>query len=167
MSSRRPVPRVLIAFGVILVGTAGILWYVRMRPEPAAAARMDPAVTVATALAALERSENHRLSERQLAQILPLLRVLRDLDPSEVEPGRALARAILDVLSSEQRAEIQRFRDEARSRREAGGTPPRAQRLGAAGPQAGGAAPPGAVRVRGAARQRLLGRLIERLETRQ
>lgn len=157
-------PRAIIVLGVLLVGAAGILWYVRMRPQPAAA-RIDPAVTVATALGVLERSEDHRLSAGQLNTMLPLLRVLRDLDPSEVEPARALARAILGVLTPEQRAEIQRVREEARSRREAGGTP-QARRLGAAGrPSAAGA--PGALRVSGAARQRLLGRLIERLETGQ
>lgn len=156
-------PKLLIVLGVIAVGMAGIFSYLRFRPQPAAA-RVDPAVMVASALSVLERSEEHGLTDEQVEDVLPLLRVLRDLDPAEAEPARVLARSIMEVLTPEQRAEIERRRARAQARREPGGGPPsRAQRVGPgpSGPQA-----PGGVRVRGAARQRLLGRLIERLETR-
>lgn len=140
MNSRLRWRWVLAGAAAILIAIAGISIYGRMTPAPVAA-RGDPAVLVATALAALERSDDP-LTDEQRDAVLPLLRVLRDVDPAEVEPSRALAQAIMDALSSDQRAEIERLREEARAR------------PGAPGGQA-----------RAAVRQRLLGRLVERLET--
>jgi len=167
--------RVVIVAGVILISIAGIIIYGRMSPRPVAA-RPDPAVLVATALTALERSDTHRLSEAQVSTILPLLRVLRDTDAADAEPSRALAQEIMNVLSPEQRAEVERMREEARrrqqERRAAQGAP--GDRQGdRPGPGGFGATPdgPGAggvnTRARAQIRQRLLGRLIERLELRQ
>ncbi len=152
-------PRVLIAAGVILIGIAGVIIYGRITPRPVAP-RPDPAVLVATALTALERSDAYRLSETQVAAILPLLRVLRDTDPAEVEPSRALAQEIIGMLSGDQRAEIERLRVEAQRRQQE-----RRAAQGAPGSQRGARPGPGGFGAQ--IRQRLLGRLIERLETRE
>lgn len=155
----------LVIAGVILVlAAAGILAYSRPTPNPVAA-RADPAVMVANAVGVLMRSETHALTGEQIASILPLLRVLRDTDPNDMEVSRALAREISSMLTPEQRAEVERMREEARQRREAQG----GQEQRRAGPRFN---PPGdggqaGARSRGEIRQRLLSRLLERLEDRQ
>ena len=167
--------RVLIVAGVTLISIAGIIIYGRITPRPVAA-RPDPAVLIATAVTALERSDTYRLTDEQRDAVLPLLRVLRDTDAADAEPSRALAQEIMNVLSPEQRAEVERMREEARrrqqERRAAQGAP--GDRQGdRPGPGGFGATPdgPGAggvnTRARAQIRQRLLGRLIERLETRE
>ena len=146
--------RVLIVAGLILVLAAGgVLTYVRFRPAPAVPARGDPAIAVAVAVGALLRSETHRLTGDQIAAVLPLLRVLRDTDPNDVEPSRALAAEITRVFTAEQQAELARLREEARARREE-----RAAQGG--GPGSGRPA----VRDRSELRRRLLDRLIRRME---
>ncbi|MGH2399215.1 MAG: hypothetical protein ACRDF6_05165, partial [bacterium] len=113
-----------------------------------------------------------------IASILPLLRVLRDTDPNDAEVSRALAREITGLFTAEQRAEVERMRSEGRERREGQGGAPGQQRRGGPGvassdegPQArapgGGPRGPGGMRPRGEMRQRLLSRLIERLEDRR
>ena len=155
--------RVLIVAGLILVFAAGVLTYAQFRPRPAPA-RGDPAVAVAVAVGALLRSEAHRLSGEQVAAVLPLLRVLRDTDPNDLEASRALAEEITRTFTAEQRAELARLREEARTRREErqgqGGRP------AAPGPGVGpgGAGAPPGVRSRAELRRRLLDRLIRRLE---
>jgi hypothetical protein len=167
-------PWALTVAGVMLIGIAGIIMYGRMSPRPVAA-RPDPAVLVAAALTALGRSDTYRLTDEQRDAVLPLLRVLRDTDAADVEPSGALAQEIMNVLSPEQRAEVERMREEARrrqaERRAAQGAPggPQGDRPG---PGGSGATPggPGAgvnTRARAQIRQRLLGRLIERLELRE
>jgi hypothetical protein len=168
--------RVLIISAVtVALAAAAIFVYSRPRPNPVTA-RADPAVMVANAVGVLMRSETHALTGEQIASILPLLRVLRDTDPNDAEVSRALAREINSILTPEQRAEVERMREEARQRREESGS----QRQRRAGPgfnppgdggsgvQPGGVGRgPGGARSRGEIRQRLIGRLIERLEDRQ
>lgn len=168
--------RVLIISAVtVALAAAVIVAYSRPRPNPVAA-RADPAVMVANAVGVLMRSDTHALTGEQIASILPLLRVLRDTDPNDAEVSRALAREINSILTPGQRAEVERMREEARQRREESGS--RRQRRagpgfdppgdGGPGVQPGGAGR-GAegTRSRGEMRQRLIGRLIERLEDRQ
>lgn len=151
--------RALVIAGVIIaLAVIVIVAYSRPRPNPVTA-RADPAVMVANAVGILMRSETHALTGEQIASILPLLRVLRDTDPNDAEVSRALAREINSILTPEQRAEVERMRDEARQRREAQG--------GQAGVPGGGSRAPGGARPRGEIRQRLLSRLIERLEDRR
>jgi len=160
--------RTLLVAGAAVVLVAGALVaYGRFKPS-SVAARADPAVAVAVALGALERSEGHALSADQVSAILPLLRVLRDTDPNDAEPSRALARAIMNLLTPEQRAEIERLREEARRRQQERGP----------GPAAPGGAPgagPGLFASQRTAvssdrraelRRRVLSRLITRLEQR-
>ena len=71
--------RSLVIAGLVLVAAAGgILAYAEFRPRRRAPARGDPAIASAISVAALLRSETHRLSAEQIAAVLPLLRVLRD-----------------------------------------------------------------------------------------
>ncbi|HXF81468.1 MAG TPA: hypothetical protein VNN19_01750 [bacterium] len=157
MSSPRRRFLVPAALGLVLAGMLGVAGYLRPRPQPIAA-RADPVAGVLAAVVLLERTPEHRLSGEQLQTVLPLLRVLRDLDPSDVEPARALARAIMDTLTPAQREVIQRARQEARAGR---------SRLP---PAVGGRTEGGGTMDLGrrpAARRQLLARLIERLETRR
>lgn len=176
--------RTLVIVGIVLlVAAGGVFAYTRLRP-PSATAQGDPALRVALAIGTLERSETYRLSDEQVASILPLLRVLRDTDPDDVEASRALVREIDSYVTTEQRAELDRLREQAQQRRQAQ-SGPRVRRPGA--PGAGGvpggpAGPggpgifgpggpgggPGAVvgRSRAEIRRRVLVRLIEILESR-
>ena len=163
--------RALIIAGLILVLAAGgVLAYTRFKSPPAPA-RGDPAIAVGVALGALLRSETHRLTGEQIAAVLPLLRVLRDTDPNDVEASRALAEEITRVFTSEQRAELARLREQARARRrerqaQGGGPGAGGRRSGpgfAPGGPGGPEAAPG-VRSRAELRRRLLDRLIRRLE---
>lgn len=166
--------RSLIIAGLVLVVAAGgVLAYAEFRPRPAPA-RGDPAIAVAVAVGALVRSETRRLSGAQVATVLPLLRVLRDTDPNDVEASRALAEEITRVFTAEQRAELARLREEAQVRREErqaqGGAPGSGRRRTGPGFGPGGAGGPGGpggapgVRSRAELRRRLLDRLIRRLE---
>lgn len=170
--------RTLIVAGIILLIVAGgVFAYIRLRPQPATA-RADPALTVALAINTLERGGTYRLSDEQIAAVLPLLRVLRDTDPNDVEASRALAREIMSQLTAEQRAELDRVREQAQRRRqEQGGRRPRrpggpgAGAVGPGGPGVfgpgpGGAAGQAAGRSRTEIRHRLLGRLIDALKNR-
>jgi len=165
----RSTARVLLIGGmmaVLVVG--GLLVYGRLRPRPAST-RGDPAVLVALAITALERG-GQALSREQVSAVLPLLRVLRDTDPRDEEVSRALARQILEVLTAEQRREIQRLQRERRRRQDGGagqgpdeprgrGEPGRLGGLAARRPIVG----PSAAEVR----RRVLDRLIARLEQRR
>ena len=168
---------VLLTVGVVLIVAAGALAYLRFRPG-SAQAQPDPAVQIAVALGALERSDSFQLSPDQIRIILPLLRVLRDTNPDDVEASRALATAIRNALTPEQLAEIERLREQAQTRRE---NPRRAPGGGGPGfgpgaPGQGGPGGPGAgpgaanpqtrAELRTRARQALLSRLIRFLERR-
>lgn len=187
--------KVLIALGAILIVAAGALYYFKFRPA-SAQAQPDPAIQISIALGALERSESHRLTTDQIQKILPLLRVLRDTHPGDVEASRSLAQAIRAELTSDQLAEIERLRTEAQARRDQGSDqqpPPRRRNPGGPGPGfgpgpggptiigpgpggpggpagpgvgPGGATPQSRAEVRARARQALLSRLIRFLERR-
>lgn len=176
----KPLKRPLVIAGILLLLAAGgVVAYTRLRPQPATA-RGDPALTVALAINTLERSGTYRLTDEQVAAVLPLLRVLRDADPNDVEASRALAQEIMRQLTPEQRAGLERIRETARQRRqEQGGQGPRARGgPGAGGFRPGGPGGPGGVgpgggpgpvggRSRAEIRRRVLGRLIEVLEVRR
>lgn len=161
----------------MVVGVAAIAVFgaTRLRPNPVTA-RADPAMMIANAIGILMRSEAHALTDDQVTRVLPLLRVLRDIDPNDADVSRALAREIQSQLTAEQRAEVERVREEARQRREAQGDGQGERRGSGFGPpgEGGRIAAPGAGQPRAGAaagrvqlRQRLLSRLIERLENRQ
>lgn len=175
MNNMRKRKLTLVIAGVIVALAAVVIFaYTRPSPNPVAA-RADPALMVANAVGMLMRSETHALTGEQIASILPLLRVLRDTDPNDAEVSLALAREINSLLTPEQRAEVERMRAEARQRREGQGG--QEQRRGGPGftspgdgaqARAPGVGPraSGGTQPRGEMRQRLLSRLIERLENR-
>jgi hypothetical protein len=152
--------RSLIVAGlVLLVAAGGVLAYAEFRPRPVQPARGDPAIAAAVSVGALLRSETHRLSAEQIAAVLPLLRVLRDTDPNDVEASRALADEIMRTFTTEQRAELTRLREEAQARR----AERQAQGSGGPGFQGGQGGTAG-MRFGAEVRRRLLDRLIRRLE---
>lgn len=159
-------PFIIAGIIVVLAATA-VFAYARLRPQPAAAQRADPALAVAVAIGALERSDQYQLTAGQAKVILPLLRVLRDTDPNDVEVSRALAAAIRRALTPDQLAELDRLRREASTRRaQAQSGQGQRQRVpGAFGPSGPGGNG-GSAAARAQIRQRVLTRLIERLENR-
>lgn len=160
----------VIAVVVVAIIAAGAYAYTQFQPGPVQAQRGDPAIAIATTIRVLERSEQYRLTQEQVKEILPLLKVLRDTDPNDAEASRALAEQVRATFTPAQRAEIERVRDEARRQRQS--TDP--ERSGPGRPGAGrGFGPPGGSQggsdrgfSRAEFRQRMLSRLIERLESR-
>lgn len=182
-------PRIMAGL-ILVVAAGGVLAYAEFRPRRSEPARGDPAIAAAVAVGALLRSENNHLSSAQVAAVLPLLRVLRDTDPNDVEASRALADEIMRIFTPEQRAELTRLREQALARRAerraAGGSPGGGQRRPGRGGGPGGpgslsgpggpgfgpgrpgfqGGPGGSAGMRSLAelRRRLLDRLIRRLE---
>ncbi|MDQ7842618.1 MAG: hypothetical protein QN141_00815 [Armatimonadota bacterium] len=166
---RRRTLQVLLAGAVVAVLVVGGVVYGRLRSRPAAA-RGDPAVLAALAIMALERSGDRALSSAQVAVVLPLLRVLRDTDPEDVEASRALVRQILDALTPEQRREIRRLQQQRRRRQEGGaGQDPGVLRGRRESGPVGSVAPggPAGGLSRAEIRRRVLDRVIARLEQRR
>ncbi len=162
--------RIVIAIVGVAVIAAGVFAYLRFRPSSSAQAQPDPALQIAVALSALERSDQP-LAVEQIKAVLPLLKVLRDTDPNDVEVSRALADSIRKILTPEQLAAIERMRQEAQARRQQGGQGTQGPRRGTGGPGGPGFGPgPGGAQERAAfraqARQFILTRLIRRLENR-
>jgi predicted component of type VI protein secretion system len=79
------------------------------QPQP------DPAVRVAAAVLALERSPT-RLSPEQARRALPVLEALRDLRPEEREAARALAAQFDALLTPAQRDSLRAARERFRER---------------------------------------------------
>ncbi|HEY3249086.1 MAG TPA: hypothetical protein VGK88_12465 [bacterium] len=158
---------VVIGIIAMVVAAAGVLAYVKLRPGQAVQGQQDPALQIAVALAALERSDT-ALTVEQITVVLPLLKVLRDTDPNDTEASKALADSIRKVLTSEQLATIDRMRQEAQARRQQGGQGFQGPRRGPGGPgfAPGGTGAQGRASFRAQARQVLLTRLIRRLESR-
>jgi len=158
----------IIAIVVVTLAIGGVLAYRQFRGRPVQAQRGDPAVAAATAVRVLERSE-HPLTAEQVKTVLPMMRVLRDTDPNDVEASRALAEQIRVVFTPEQHAELAQAREEAFQRRQSReGRRPGADRRGGApgfGPPGRGQGGPGGFN-RAEFRQRMLSRLIQQLESR-
>ncbi|MDR5682428.1 MAG: hypothetical protein QN163_00145 [Armatimonadota bacterium] len=85
--------------------------------------RADPAVLVAAAIVALERSGEHRITPEQARQLLPLFEALRDTRPEERDATEAIARQIREVLTPQQQTALRRMREEAGGARRRMGRP--------------------------------------------
>ncbi|MBI3975158.1 MAG: hypothetical protein HY334_02095 [Armatimonadetes bacterium] len=122
----------------------------------------DPGIRAALAVVALERDPDHAVTPEQAAKILPWLGVLRDMRPEDTEAGQAIADEILAVLTAEQRAALQRVREQARERvgppGGEGAGPPRA------GPGPGPGGNPSDPARRAQFRRRIFDRAIDLLE---
>jgi hypothetical protein len=77
--------------------------------------RGDPAVRVAAAVLALERSSTP-LTPQQARQAIPLLEALRDLRPEEREAARALVQRFDALLTPAQRQALRAARERLRER---------------------------------------------------
>jgi hypothetical protein len=160
---KRPV---LISSVVLVLAVGGVLAYRQFAGRPAQPQRGDPALATVTAIRFLQRSE-HPLTPEQIKAVLPLMKVLRDTDPNDVEASRSLAEQIRVVFTPEQNAELEQAREEALQRRRSGeGRRRGADRPRGArgfGPPGGGGGPGGFNRAE--FRQRMLSRLIQQLES--
>jgi len=147
--------------GVIFVVLAvGLATYWRLRPSPPPL-QGDPALALAVALVGLDRTPEGGLSPDQVKHMLPLLRVLRDIDPNDVAASRAMTEEIRNLLTPEQRAAIARRREEVQAQRQPGQAP-----RGAAGGSRGPLGPGVSGGDRAALRRQIFTLLIERLQSR-
>lgn len=165
----------LIALAVVLA--AGGVYYTRGQPVAAPQRSRDPGLTVLFAIRTIERGEETRLSKEQIARILPFVKALKDVPPSD-DAGVIIARAIADVFSPAQKAALEEARRQFQSRgRQPQGAPPGGMGggdgAGMGDPAAGG--PSGAGGPRGAGvsdeqraqfRTRAFERMIRYLERR-
>jgi len=102
--------------------------------------RGDPAIQVAFAIVALERSDEQRLTREQAGKILPLLKVLRDMSAEDRDAAQAVADQIQGLFTPGQQAALRQMREETRerSRRPGGqGAGPPGRGQGGGGPDPG------------------------------
>lgn len=134
---------------------------------PTQTQRGDQAVRVALVVMALERSGEQPLTPDQARQILPLLKVLRDTSPDDRQVSQAIADQIFAILTPDQRAALERLREQAQERirqRGQGGPPgPGVGGPGPGGPGPGGASPDPARRAE--FRRRTIDRALRVLES--
>ncbi|MDR7537802.1 MAG: hypothetical protein QN183_15795 [Armatimonadota bacterium] len=122
---------------VVLVGGA---YYTRAKPQAPPQRAADPGLAVILALRTLERDPSTRLTKEQIERILPFVKALKDIPPSDAEAAAVIARAVRDLLTPAQRAALEEARRRFRQRAQAPGA--RAGRApGADGEEGGG--PPG------------------------
>ena len=119
----------------------------------------DPGIRVALAVVALERDPEHALTAEQAAKLLPWLRVMRDMRPDDREAAQTIADEAFAILTADQRAALERRREEARER--SGQPGGQGARRGPGGP---GGPPDPSRRVE--FRRRIFDRAIRVLETR-
>ena len=162
---KRPV---IVAAIILVLAVGGVLAYRQFRGRPVQGQRGDPAIAAASAIRVLERS-GHPLTTEQVQTVLPMMKVLRDTDPNDVEASRALAEQIRVVFTREQHAELEQAREEALQRRQSreGRGPGTDRQRGPRGfgPPSRGQGGPGGFN-RAEFRQRILSRLIQQLESR-
>lgn len=121
----------------------------------------DPAIRVALAVVALERDPEHGLTAAQAAKLLPWLRVLWEMRPDDREAAQAIADEAFAILTADQRAALERRREEARERSGQPGGQGAGRRSGRPGGPGG---PPDPSR-RDEFRRRIFDRAIKVLET--
>ncbi|HET8678815.1 MAG TPA: hypothetical protein VFM39_01760, partial [bacterium] len=91
---------VVAAAAIVLAG--GGLYLTRSRPTARPERQRDPGLAILFSIRTLERTPETRLSKEQIAKILPFLRALKDVPPSDAEAAAVIARAIRDVFTPEQ-----------------------------------------------------------------
>ncbi len=99
--------------------------------------RGDPALRVAIAVLALQRSGDQQLTADQIKQILPFLKVLRDTSPDDRPAVQAIADQIVTLFTPVQRAALDRLRAQGppqfQQRNPAGSVRPGVGRAGPSG----------------------------------
>ncbi len=138
--------RVWIGLAAVLVGLVGGGVYVA-RSRPAAESPQqpqrarDPGFGVILAIRTLERSAETRLSPEQIAAILPFLKALKDVPPTD-PAGEIIAGAVRKTLTPAQQAALEDARRQVQSRRRSGGV-----QAGSGGDDGGSGAPAGGPRA--------------------
>lgn len=108
---------------IVLVGG---VYYTRNKPVAQPQRVGDPGFQLILAIRTLERTPETQLTKEQITRILPFLKALKDVSPSDAEAADVIAQAVRDVFTPEQRAAL----EEARKRFQ--------ERMRAQGAQAGG-----------------------------
>ncbi len=112
------------AAAIVLAG--GGLYLTRSRPAAQRPERQrDPGLGVVLAIRTLERTPETRLTKEQIAKILPFVKALKDVPPSDTEAAGVIARAIRETFTPQQQAALEearrRFQERARGGAQAGG----------------------------------------------
>ncbi len=121
----------------------GGLYLTRGRPTARPERQRDPGLAIVLSIRTLERTPETRLSKEQIVKILPFLRALKDVPPSDGEAAAVIARAIREVFTPEQQAALEEARRRFQERVRAGGGPPGAGLGGGGGDGEGGGLGPG------------------------
>jgi hypothetical protein len=136
-----------IGIAVALAAVAGggaYAYYARGRQASAQPQRAaDPGFALILAIRVLERDPQTRLSREQIRHALPFIKALKDVPPSDVEAAAAIARAVHQRFTQEQRAALEEARGRALEQRRAQGLPPGDEGQGGVSPGGGGFGPPG------------------------
>lgn len=109
---------------IVLIG--GGVYYTRSRPVAQPQRTRDPGFLVVLSIRTLERTPETRLTKEQIAKILPFVKALKDVLPSDAEAAAIIAQAVRDTFTPEQQAAL----EEARKRFQ--------ERMRGQGAQAGG-----------------------------
>ncbi len=109
-----------IAGLTLIVLVAGGLYVIRGRRAAPAARAADPGLAVAVAVRVLERNPATRLSPEQVAKVLPLLKALKDVPPTDAEAAAAIARAVRETFTPAQVAALEEARENLPARRRPG-----------------------------------------------
>lgn len=109
----------------LIVLAGGGLYLTRSRPTARPETQRDPGFGILLSIRTLERTPETRLSKEQIAKILPFLKALKDVPPSDAEAAAVIARAIREVFTPEQQAALEeaRRRFQERVRAGSGGAP--------------------------------------------
>ncbi|MGH2404689.1 MAG: hypothetical protein ACRDGN_09505, partial [bacterium] len=116
--------RVAVA-AVAIVLAGGGLYLTRNRPAGRPERARDPGLGIVLSIRTLERARETRLSREQIAKVLPFLRALKDVPPSDAEAAAVIARAIRETFTPEQQTALEearrRFQERARAGTQPGG----------------------------------------------
>lgn len=115
----------IVVAAALIVLAGGGLYLTRNRPTARPERQRDPGFAILSSIRTLERTPETRLSKEQIAKILPFLRALKDVPPSDAEAAAVIARAIREVFTPEQHTALEeaRRRFQERVRAGSGGAP--------------------------------------------
>lgn len=93
---------------IVLIG--GGVYYTRSRPAAQPQRARDPGFLVLLSIRTLERTPETRLTKEQIAKILPFVKALKDVAPSDAEAAAIIAQAVRDAFTPEQQAALEEAR---------------------------------------------------------
>ncbi len=110
---------------IVIVFAGGGLYLTRSRPPAQPARARDPGLLVVLSIRTLERTPETRLTKEQIEKILPFVKALKDVPPSDGEAATVIARAVRETFTPEQQAALEearkRFQERIRGGAQAGG----------------------------------------------